>query len=83
MTLYQQQLFFDELILIKNMIKNFIAPMQAWLLSQGRCVGCGTSLKKGVQKPVRGQITVTCQCGRIFIYDKSQNKYRRALFDEI
>lgn len=65
------------------MIKNFIAPMQAWLLSQGRCVGCGTPLKKGIQKEVRGQMTVTCQCGRIFIYDKSQNKYRRALFDEI
>lgn len=65
------------------MIKNLIAPMQAWLLSQGRCVGCGTPLNKGVQKEVRGQITVTCQCGRIFIYDKSQNKYRRALFDEI
>jgi len=57
--------------------------MQAWLLSQCRCVGCGTPLKKGVQKEVRGQITVTCQCGRIFIYDKSQDKYRRALFDEI
>ena len=65
------------------MIKNLIAPMQAWLLSQGRCVGCGTQLDKGIQKEVRGQITVTCQCGRIFIYDKSQNKYRRALFDEI
>jgi hypothetical protein len=65
------------------MIKNLITPIQAWLLSQGRCVGCGTPLKKGVKKQVRGQTTVTCQCGRIFIHDHKTKKYRRALFDEI
>jgi predicted nucleic acid-binding Zn-ribbon protein len=65
------------------MIKNLIAPIQAWLLSQGRCVGCGIPLKAGVQKQVRGQTTVTCHCGRIFIYDPKTKKYRRALFDEI
>lgn len=65
------------------MIKNLIAPIQAWFLSQGRCVGCGTPLKTGVKKAVRGQTTVTCRCGRIFIYDESQKRYRRALFDEI
>ena len=65
------------------MIKNLIAPIQAWLLSQKRCVGCGTALSKGVRKSVRGQTTVTCQCGRIFIYDDTKKTYRRALFDEI
>lgn len=65
------------------MIKNLIAPIQAWLLTQGHCVGCGTPLAKGKTKDVRGQTTVTCSCGRIFIHDKSKNKYRRALFDEI
>ncbi|HRS22581.1 MAG TPA: hypothetical protein P5299_00495 [Candidatus Woesebacteria bacterium] len=63
------------------MIKNLIAPIQAYLLSQGRCVGCGASLKKGVEKKVRGQITVTCRCGRIYI--RNQKNYRRALFSEI
>lgn len=63
------------------MIKNLIAPIQAYLLSQGRCVGCGNPLKKGIQKDVRGQTTITCKCGRIFI--KSQNHYRRALFSEV
>lgn len=53
------------------------------MLSQGKCVGCASSLKNGEQKPVRGQITVTCHCGRIFIYDKENKKYRRALFNEI
>ena len=65
------------------MIKNLISPIQAWLLSQKRCVGCGTPLSKGSKKQVRGKTTVTCRCGRIFIYEKSKNNYRRALFDEI
>lgn len=65
------------------MIKDLIAPIQAWLLSQRKCVGCGTSLSKGIRKEVRGKMTVTCKCGRIFIYDETKNTYRRALFDEI
>ena len=65
------------------MIKNLIAPIQAWLLSQGRCVGCGTPLSQGVKKEVRGKTTVTCKCGRIFIHDETKKTYRRALFDEI
>lgn len=65
------------------MIKNLIAPIQAWLLSQGRCVGCGTPLSKGKTKKVRGKTTVTCQCGRIFIHNSKTGQYRRALFDEV
>jgi predicted nucleic acid-binding Zn-ribbon protein len=65
------------------MIKNLISPIQAWLLSQGRCVGCGSSLSNGVKKDVRGKTTVTCKCGRIFIHDCTKGTYRRALFDEI
>ncbi len=65
------------------MIKNLIAPVQAWLLSQGRCVGCGNPLSMAKRKDVRGQVTATCKCGRIFIHDTQKNKYRRALFDEI
>ena len=65
------------------MIKNLISPIQAWLLSQGRCVGCGKQLSHGVRKDVRGKTTVTCKCGRIFIHDGAKSNYRRALFDEI
>lgn len=65
------------------MIKNLIAPIQAWLLSQRRCVGCGTPLSKGTIKKVRDNVTVTCKCGRIFIFDETKKTYRRALFDEI
>ena len=65
------------------MIKNLIAPIQAWLLSQGRCVGCGNSLSEGKEEEVRGNATITCRCGRIFIRDQAKKTYRRALFDEV
>ncbi|MDD3999039.1 MAG: hypothetical protein PHR98_02990 [Candidatus Shapirobacteria bacterium] len=65
------------------MFKNLISPIQAWLLSQGRCVGCGEELSKGQRKMVRGQTTVTCRCGRIFIHTPKTDTYRRALFNEI
>ena len=66
------------------MLKNIIAPVQAWLLSRGQCVGCGMPLKKGKrEKRKNGTIKVTCKCGRIFIQDKKTGKYRRALFEEV
>ncbi|EKD57490.1 MAG: hypothetical protein ACD_57C00265G0001 [uncultured bacterium] len=66
------------------MFKNVIAPIQAWLLSQGKCVGCGTPLEKGKKENhARGE-KVTCnKCGRIFIHDPKIKKYRRALLDEV
>lgn len=66
------------------MFKNVIAPIQAWLLSQGKCVGCGNSLSTGkVKKHAKGE-QVTCKkCGRIYIRDLKTNKYRRALIEEV
>ena len=66
------------------MFKNVIAPIQAWLLSQGRCVGCGRELSLGkVIKQRDGFDKVTCACGRIFIRDEKTKKYRRALLEEV
>ena len=62
------------------MFKNIIAPVQAWLLSQGKCVGCGKILPK---KDGTGLVKITCTCGRIYMYDAEAKKYRRATFDEI
>ena len=62
------------------MFKNVIAPMQAWLLSQGKCVGCGKPL------PVpngKNSTRVTCACGRIYMFDPLAKRYRRATLDEI
>jgi len=66
------------------MLKNVIAPIQAWFLSQGRCVGCGRPLSDGKKKKERDATEkVTCECGRIFIYNPKTKKYRRALLEEV
>lgn len=59
--------------------------MQAWFLSQGRCVGCGTSLKIGSIVSKNSTISrVTCKkCGRIFLFDKTTRKYQRAPLSEV
>jgi len=62
------------------MFKNMIAPVQAWLLSQGKCVGCGKPLDKPQSK---GLLQITCACGRMYMYDSQSNKYRRATIDEV
>lgn len=66
------------------MFKNVISPIQAWLLSQKRCVGCGKEFNLA-KKEKRSNSTekVTCSCGRIFVYDPKNNKYRRALLEEV
>ncbi len=64
------------------MLKNAIAPIQAWLMSQGRCVGCGMPLSQGNHKKLKdGSEQVTCKCKRIYI--SKDGKYRRALLSEV
>lgn len=66
------------------MFKNIIAPVQAWLLSRGQCVGCGMPLAKGrIEKKKDGDKKIICKCGRIFIYEPKTKNYRRALFEEV
>lgn len=66
------------------MFKDVIAPIQAWLLSQGRCVGCGKELGGGKTKDLAdGTKKISCGCGRIFIFDPKTKKYRRALLEEV
>ncbi|MBI4058994.1 hypothetical protein HY404_02010 [Candidatus Microgenomates bacterium] len=67
------------------MIKQLISPVQAWLISQGRCVGCGRDLNphKPQKSKVKGWEKVTCSCGRVFLFDSKAKKYRRALLSEI
>lgn len=65
------------------MFKNVIAPIQAWLLSQGKCVGCGIPLSGAKHEKHKYGQKVTCKCGRIYILDLKSHKYRRALLDEV
>jgi len=58
------------------MFKEMVIPIQAWLLSQGRCTGCGRPLigaKKEEQK--NGIKKAFCECGRFFIYDLKAKRY--------
>lgn len=65
------------------MIKNMIAPIQAWLLSQGKCVGCGMPLEKAKKTKHKKGTMITCNCRRVYIMDSKTKKYRRALLTEI
>jgi len=66
------------------MFRNVIAPVQAWLLSQGRCVGCGRPLTEGkAENHKSGEQKIVCRCGRIFIFGTAAKKYRRALLEEV
>lgn len=62
------------------MFKNIIGPVQAWLLSQGRCVACGTVLKNGKMEKLNGleEKTACKKCGRVFIYNRQTRRFRRA-----
>ncbi len=65
------------------MFKNIISPVQAWLLSQGKCVGCGASLSGGRTEDFQnGSQKVTCKCGRVYIFDTAGKKFRRGRLDE-
>ncbi|MBI5620997.1 hypothetical protein HY949_04405 [Candidatus Gottesmanbacteria bacterium] len=61
------------------MFKNIISPVQAWLLSQGKCVGCGRVLEK---KSGNELVRVTCHCGRVYMYEAPAGKFRRATLEE-
>lgn len=65
------------------MFKNVIAPIQAWLMSQGKCVGCGMPLSGGSVKKNKIGEMVTCKCGRIYVRNPKTNTYRRALISEV
>ncbi len=65
-----------------KMFKNIIAPVQVWLLSQGKCVGCSQPLEKGAKLARQdGTQKITCKCKRVYILDKG-GKYRRAGINE-
>lgn len=65
------------------MLKNIIAPVQAWLLSQNRCVGCGTPLASGQKLKGKNSEIIKCKCKRMYVLDAAKKLYRRALFTEI
>jgi len=71
--------------MVINQFKPLIKPLQMWLLKNGRCVGCGKELKKTakVKKRTSTEDIYTCECGRIYIFDKNKKQFRRALPKEL
>lgn len=65
------------------MIKNIIAPLQMWLLAQGRCAGCGMPLDKGVTRKKSSYILTTCKCKRVYIQKDATSSYQRAKISQI
>lgn len=60
--------------------------VQTELIKRGHCVGCTKSLAEAERRSYRndeGKDLVACSCGRIYIYEKLINSYRRAGFEEI
>lgn len=65
------------------MIKKILAPVQSWILLQGKCVGCGKSLSLARKfERLDNSQKVICSCSRIFIFDKRRGKYKRATLEE-
>jgi len=65
------------------MIKKILAPVQAWILLQGKCAGCGRNLSQARKIERLGNSQkVICTCGRIYIFDKRRGRYHRATFEE-
>jgi len=67
------------------MLKKLISPLQLMLLQRKLCPGCTRNLDEQPKRLTRMNQTeqITCSCGRIFIYDKQLDTYRRALDAEV
>lgn len=67
------------------MIKRLISPLQKVLLSRKMCPACTRNLDDAKKREYRNNETerIICECGRVFIYDREMDIYRRALVEEI
>jgi len=54
-------------------------------MQKGLCPGCTASFKRAPLREAKSEREekVVCKCGRIYIYDKEMNTYRRALEKEV
>lgn len=66
------------------MLKKLITPFQQVLLQRQLCPGCVRDLNAQLERQARMNQTeqVVCECGRVFIFDKQLDIYRRALPQE-
>lgn len=69
---------------MRELIKKVVKPLQVQFIKRGLCVGCSMPLSKAEHSD-RGDGTekVVCKCSRIYIYNRAEDSYRRANFDEV
>ena len=67
------------------MIKKLISPLQKVLIAKKFCPGCTRSLDDLKNREIRNNGTerIRCECGRVYIYDRDMDIYRRALIEEV
>jgi len=61
--------------MISKVTQQIVAPLQQWLLEQGRCLNCGATLKPKAKNA--GATVVKCTCGETYLYLPEANLYKR------
>jgi len=57
--------------------QQIVAPLQQWLLEQGRCVGCGTLLSSRKSETKSGGEVIACSCGESYLYLPKTHLFKR------
>jgi len=63
--------------------REVIVPIKKWLLSKSKCTCCGKSLAKHRKERVNGNIIVTCECRRVFVWLAEIDSFRRAFLEDV
>ncbi len=61
----------------KLVTRQVIAPIQQWLLEQGKCAVCGEELPAGKKLPGEKGELVVCPCGKEYFYLPKAKLYKR------
>lgn len=62
-----------------TILKAIFSPVQKRLIDKHMCPACTRNLDKMIKREPLTQDTekVTCECGRVFLYQRSHRKYTR------
>jgi DNA-directed RNA polymerase subunit RPC12/RpoP len=66
----------------RSILQQIFAPVQQWLLEQGKCVACGGDLSAGEREPIAGGEVITCPCGEQYFHLPKAQLYKRLFLEE-
>ncbi|OGM22217.1 hypothetical protein A2961_02460 [Candidatus Woesebacteria bacterium RIFCSPLOWO2_01_FULL_39_21] len=58
---------------------NIILPLQKWLLTHEKCIGCGRKLALNGHKDNKGNRIAVCECKKMFVWVERTGSYRKVL----